>query len=441
MSIPLTANERSDKEVHDLMAALWEHHEMLLSADETIINAQLPSVDIKNHLNSIFIGHFAIGTPPQKFSTVFDTGSGNTWVFGKDICAKNLYNACQLHHPFDPKKSTTYDAFKFCPKKETDLWKKLKAKAEKKAVGREFQTSESDDLCSQHTITIHYGIGSSSMSFGKDTVHIGGIELEKQAFGMSYDATQHQVMSKHNGVVGLGFRKLSLSAAEPLLYRLLARMKKPRFSYYLSNKVGGADSELVLGGVKKKHFSGKFKYHKLISEDFYWTIGFDDIEVNGERLNICKGNKDPKDKCRGAVDTGSSYLVGPSEGVRKLLPKLRVRSDCSNRESLPTMAFIIDGEKYEMTPQDYVIKHDAVEIDVDGKETMNPDFKQCATTLSSLDVAPPRGPLWILGDAFTRKYYTLFDYGKKRVGFARAKGSTPELEEELDELLETDDES
>lgn len=35
-----------------------------------------------------------------------------------------------------------------------------------------------------------------------------------QAFGMSYDATQHQVMSKHNGVVGLGFRKLSLSAAE-----------------------------------------------------------------------------------------------------------------------------------------------------------------------------------------------------------------------------------
>lgn len=63
-------------------------------------------------------------------------------------CSKNLYNACQLHHPFDPKKSTTYDAFKFCPKKETDLWKKLKAKAEKK-VGKEFQTSESDDLCSQ----------------------------------------------------------------------------------------------------------------------------------------------------------------------------------------------------------------------------------------------------------------------------------------------------
>ncbi|MCB0369326.1 MAG: hypothetical protein KDD45_07695 [Bdellovibrionales bacterium] len=75
---------------------------------------------------------------------------------------------------------------------------------------------------------------------------------------------------------------------------------------------------------------------------------------------------------------------------------------------LPTLTFVINGDKWVLKGEDYILKVTEGTKDV------------CIVGILGMDLPPQLGEAFILGDSFIKTYYTHFDVANKRVGFARA---------------------
>merc|ERR1712151_89706 len=144
------------------------------------------------------------------------------------------------------------------------------------------------------------------------------------------------------------------------------------------------------GGIDKSHFTGELVDVPLTSES-YWEVSLDKA-IFGSDTIVSSAQK-------AIIDSGTSLLAGPKEHVDDLAKKVG--------------ATLVGGKDFILESSDYV-------INMGG---------QCLFAFMGIDVPAPRGPLWIMGDVFMKKYYCIFDYGNKQMRMAPVAKKTTESSE------------
>ncbi len=148
-------------------------------------------------------------------------------------------------------------------------------------------------------------------------------------------------------------------------------------------------------GYDPTHFTGSLNYVPLINET-YWEAALTSITIDGQNVSTCP---------RVIIDSGTSLLAGPTDEVKAIaamvgaapfwLNPKEYTIDCSKVPSLPDIVFTIGGLPFPIKGSEYTLNLGGI----------------CLFAMTGIDV--PSGALWIAGDVFLRKYYTVFDYGNK----------------------------
>jgi cathepsin D len=338
------------------------------------------SEGLSDYLNAQYYGPITIGTPPQNFKILFDTGSSNLWVPCKGCSFTDI--ACDLHNKFDCHSSTTCN--------QTNM---------------DFQ--------------IQYGSGSMRGHVDYDVVCFGdpsskfctnqwqGFACATEEPGLAF------VAAKFDGILGMGFDTISVDhLMQPMdqIFANSAICSQPIFSFWLNRDTSGAHGgEMTLCDMDPNHYTGQIAWQPVTRQD-YWRFNMDSLSI---------GSTSFASNISAIADTGTSLLAGPTAAVRQIQQMIGASEiingeymvDCSKVASLPNIVITLGGQQFVLTGKDYILEIDQL------------FEKICLSGFIGIDIPPPNGPLWILGDIFIGKFYTVFDAGNKRVGFAQSTGS------------------
>ena len=255
-------------------------------------------------MNAQYYAPITIGTPPQEFGVVLDTGSSNLWVPGA---------ACSSIACFVRIISfARYIALTTSSTRSMTLRNRQPTR----------QTAPS--------LPFGTALGPSRALCLRDTVTIGDLAIKKQDFA---EATKEPGLAfafgKFDGILGLAYDTISVNHIVPPFYNMLNQglLDEPVFSFRLGSDESDG-GEAIFGGVDSSAYTGKLQYVPIRRKG-YWEVELEKIAFGKEELEL--------EGTGAAIDTGTSLIVMPTDVAEMLnkqyvlLPSSECTTDTQNR--------------------------------------------------------------------------------------------------------------
>lgn len=347
-----------------------------------------------------YFGTLHVGAPePQPFTMLFDTGSGHV-ILPSTKCTDE---ACLAHRRYDRSRSAS----------AVDI----------DSTGRALEGDEAE----RDQLEIRFGTGQVAGELAEEEVCLAAAgdageraDCARLRVVLATEMTRDPFASfDFDGIMGLGLDALPVDPAFSFVGRLAAaqRLEQSMFSIYLAPETAtsGAGGELTFGGYNEEHAAGDFQWAPLVRPELgHWQVQIAALRVANETLDLCADGA-----CTAILDSGTSLLGVPKSGASLLNRKLaRLLSpdagDCL-QEHGASLSFDLGGFEVQLESKDYLRPAPVAMQDKQGNA-----MRICRAQMMPVDLGDG-SKTFLLGEPVLRKYYTAYDWGERRIGFARAR--------------------